>query len=231
MNPDDKAEMFEFLKRVAQGLAGAVGKMCEVVIHDFNDAEHSIIAIENGYVTGRKVGDSFGVLGLQVLRDPPKGDLINYRTETKDGRLLRSSSLFLRDKKGDMFGALCVNLDVTEVAKAQKVLEDLTSSLRGVIDEGFETSVDEALSLLINEAIRTTGKESDAMDREDRIRVIYLLESKGAFLIRYSIDRVAESLNISKFTVYNYLEEVKSRRGINQESPQEKQSASNPGSR
>jgi len=49
------------------------------------------------------------------------------------------------------------------------------------------------------------------MEREDKIAVISHLESKGTFLIRYSIDRVAQALNISKFTIYNYLEELKSR--------------------
>jgi len=206
MDPSERARTFDFLKKLTHALAATVGSICEVVLHDFSNPEHSIIAIENGHVTGRKVGDSFGVFGLQVLRDPPKEDLINYRTTTKDGKLLRSSSLFLRDENGEMIGAICVNLDLTQVLKTQKLFEDLASTPKGAIDEGFETSVDEALELLIREAIRTTGKEISAMDREDKIHVISYLEKKGAFLIRYSIDRVAQSLNISKFTVYNYLE-------------------------
>jgi predicted transcriptional regulator YheO len=206
MDPAERARTFDLLKKLTHALAATVGSICEVVLHDFSNPEHSIIAIENGHVTGRKVGDSFGVFGLQVLRDQPKEDLINYRTTTKDGKLLRSSSLFLRDEDGEMIGAMCVNLDLTQVLKTQKLFEDLTSTPKGAIDEGFETSVDEALELLIREAIRTTGKEITAMDREDKIQVISYLEKKGAFLIRYSIDRVAQSLNISKFTVYNYLE-------------------------
>lgn len=216
MDRAEKQRTFDFLKKLTHALAAAVGSMCEVVLHDFSNPEHSIVAIENGHVTGRKVGDSFGVLGLQVLRDSPKEDLINYRTTTKDGKLLRSSSLFLRDDDGEMFGAMCVNLDITQILKTQKLFDDLTSTLKGAIDEGFETSVDEALDLLIRDAIRATGKEISTMDREDKIHVISYLESKGAFLIRYSIDRVAQSLNISKFTVYNYLEEVKSRQEATQ---------------
>jgi len=211
MHPTEREHTFEFLKKLTHAVAAAVGSICEVVLHDFSTPEHSIIAIENGHVTGRKVGDSFGVFGLQVLRDLPKEDLINYRTTTKDGKVLRSSSLFLRDENGEMIGAMCINLDITQVLKTQRLLEDLTSTPKGAIDEGFETSVDEALDLLIRDAIRTTRKEVSAMDREDKIHVISYLETKGAFLIRYSIDRVAQSLNISKFTVYNYLEEVKSR--------------------
>jgi predicted transcriptional regulator YheO len=110
-----------------------------------------------------------------------------------------------------MFGALCVNIDLTQILKGQEFIDELTSTPKGAVDEGFETSVEESLDLLIREAIRTTRKEVSAMDREDKVRVIAYLESKGAFLIRYSIDRVAQSLYISKFTVYNYLGEIKSR--------------------
>lgn len=211
MDPAEKARTFELLKSLTRALAIAVGNICEVVLHDFRDPEHSIIAIENGHVTGRKVGDSASVFGLQLLHNSPKEDLIDYRTTTKEGKKLRSSSVLLRENNGELFGAICVNVDLTQILKAQKLFDDLTSTLRGAIDEGFETSVDEALDLLIRSAIRTTGKEVPGMEREDKVQVISYLESKGAFLIRYSIDRVAQCLGVSKFTVYNYLEELNSR--------------------
>ena len=53
------ASTLEFLLRLAKGLARQFGPNCEVVVHDLasNDPERSIVAIENGHVTGRKVGD------------------------------------------------------------------------------------------------------------------------------------------------------------------------------
>lgn len=35
--------------------------------------------------------------------------------------------------------------------------------------------------------------------------MVKTLDAKGAFLIKKSIDRVADYLGISRFTVYNYL--------------------------
>jgi predicted transcriptional regulator YheO len=69
--------------------------------------------------------------------------------------------------------------------------------------------VDEVLEMLFQDAVRSTGKQISEFTREDKIAVISYLETKGAFLIRYSVDRVAELLSISKFTIYNYLDEVK----------------------
>lgn len=203
--------MFEFLSRLTGGLAGALGESCEIVLHDFRQPEQSIIAIANGHITGRRVGDTLDALGLEALRKPPRQDLINYRTETRDGKALRSSSILLRDEGGQAYGALCVNLDVTGLLKAQHFLEAITTPERTGIAEGFEHSVDEVLALLVQDAIRATGKDVAAMNREDKITVIAHLEEKGAFLIRYSVDRVAELLNISKYTIYNYLEEIRTR--------------------
>ena len=46
------------LKQVAKGIAGHFGSSCEVVIHELSErsADSSIVAIENGHVSGRKAG-------------------------------------------------------------------------------------------------------------------------------------------------------------------------------
>lgn len=211
MTDAERKTLLDFCSRLADGLAEAIGKNCEAVVHDFEDPEHSIVAIANGHITGRKVGDTVDVLGLQLLRNPPPGDLLNYRTETKSGRVLRSSSIFLRKDSGEIFGALCVNYDISGLMKLQQWLQDTVLPVQSDVHEEFEHDVDSILEHLIQDAVRSTGKETAGLTREDKIAVITYLENKGAFLIRYSADRIAELLSISKYTIYNYLEEVKAR--------------------
>jgi predicted transcriptional regulator YheO len=213
MSEAERKSLLDFCSRLTNGLAEAIGKSCEVVVHDFEDPEHSIISIANGHITGRKVGDTVDVLGLQLLRNPPAGDLLNYRTETKSGRVLRSSSIFLRKPSGDIYGALCVNYDISGLVKLQQWLQDTVLPVEHEVHEEFENDVDSILDHLIWDAIRSTGKDVAQLTREDKIAVIAYLENKGAFLIRYSVDRIAELLSISKYTIYNYLEEIKARQG------------------
>lgn len=40
--------------------------------------------------------------------------------------------------------------------------------------------------------------------------MIEYLDNRGAFLITRSSDRVCDALGISKFTLYNYLEQIRS---------------------
>jgi predicted transcriptional regulator YheO len=207
----EKRYLFGFLERLTHALGEAIGKNCEIVLHDFSEPEKSVVAIANGHITGRKIGDTLDVLGFQLLRQPPDGDLLNYQTTTKSGKVLRSSSIFLRTEQGEIFGSLCINCDLTGLLKLQEWLQGTIDAPQAGPQEEFEQSVDEVLDRLIRDAIYSTGKDISQLTRDEKIAVISYLESKGAFLVRYSMDRIAELLNLSKYTIYNYLEEIKAR--------------------
>ena len=55
--------------------------------------EHSIVAIENGHVTGRKVGDGASHVVLEQVRqaDAQPSDQLSYLTKTPDGKIDRKS--------------------------------------------------------------------------------------------------------------------------------------------
>jgi len=215
----EKEYLLNFVSRLSDALGQTFGKYCEIVVHDFSSPESSIIAITNGSLTGRKVGDTLDALGFQLLKNHPASDLLNYRTKTKDGKDLRSSSIFLRDEKGQIFGALCVNVDVSGLLKAQAWIEEALGSASATIDERFEHSVDEVLETLIQNAISSIAKNIADMTREDKVAIVAYLEAKGAFLIRYSVERVAELLGHTKYTIYNYLDEIRNKQEVENAAP------------
>jgi predicted transcriptional regulator YheO len=208
-----------FVSRLADVLGQTLGKYCEVVVHDLNSPENSIIAIANGGLTGRNVGDTLDALGFQLLKTHPASDLVNYRTKTKDGKELRSSSIFLRDENGQVFGALCINVDISGLLKAQEWLQDALGTASATVDEHFERTVEEVLETLIRNAIASTGKDIADLTREEKVRIVAYLEDKGAFLIRYSVERVAELLGMTKYTIYNYLDEIRTKQGAAEPDP------------
>lgn len=214
MKQTEKEYLLDFVSRLVDALGQTFGKYCEIVVHDFNSPESSIIAIANGSLTGRKIGDTLDALGFQLLKNHPAADLLNYRTKTKEGKELRSSSVFLRDDKGQIFGALCVNVDISALLKAQEWVQEALGSASTTIDERFEHSVDEVLETLIQNAISSIGKNPPDMSREEKVAIVAYLEAKGAFLIRYSVERVAELLGMTKYTIYNYLDEIKKKQDV-----------------
>ena len=94
----------DFYTRLAHGLAAQFGSNCEIVVHDLesNDVEHSIVAIENGYISGRKLGDGPSHIVLESLQNGEKHteDKLAYLTKTKDGKILKSSTIYIRNPKG-----------------------------------------------------------------------------------------------------------------------------------
>lgn len=212
MQPFEKTRVLDFLARLTEGLAKALGPNCEIVLHDFSKPESSIVAIGNGHITERKVGDTLDMLGFQLLRQAPSSDLFNYETSTKAGKTLRSSSIFLRDDAGVIFGSVCINCDTSELVALREWLNRELQTSDVKVEEHFEHSIEEVLDGFVQSALATVGKPASDLTRDEKISIVEQLESKGAFQVRYSVDRVAELLFLSKYTIYNYLEEIKAKR-------------------
>ena len=213
-----KDEM-DLLTRMMKAIAAQVGPNCEVVLHDYeDDYDHTIAAIENGHVTGRNVGDCGTNLGLEVLRGTTRnGDKYNYMTQTRDGKVLRSSSIYIYDDHGQAIGALCMNWDVTEFINAGKALQQITEvsgdhEAEPEVKEVISSNVSDILDAMIHDSLKYVGKPVDKMSKEDKMKGLKYLDEKGAFLIKKSGEKVMEFYKISKYTLYNYLEQSQSRK-------------------
>lgn len=204
-------EEFDNLNRTIKMIANQFGDKCEVILHDLTgDYDHTIVAIEHGYITGRTIGGCGSNIGLQVLRGTSNGeDMYNYFTKTPTGKLLRSSTIHLRDDEGKVIGAICVNFDITELVDMESQIQSLTmfsGKNSAGAGECLATNVTELMDYLIAECETLMGKTADQLTKEDKIAAIRFFDSKGAFLITKAGDRICEFLNISKFTLYNYLD-------------------------
>jgi HTH domain len=62
-----------------------------------------------------------------------------------------------------------------------------------------------ALERLIAGVERELGGVLAELSREDKQRAVRLLEERGAFMLRRSVDDVADAMGVSRITVYNYL--------------------------
>ena len=200
----------EMLTGIAECIAEQFGSNCEVVLHDLTRPyDNTIVAIWNGHVTGRKVGGSGTNTGLEILRGTaePK-DTYHYINTTPDGKILRSSSKYFKDESGRVVGSLCINYDITDLTALQKTLQEITEpDKKNTQKEMFTSNVDELLDAMLLDAVHHTGKEVKELEKEDKVAIVHYLDGKGAFLIKKSAERVADFLGISRFTVYNYLNE------------------------
>lgn len=212
----------DLLIQLAHGLAIQFGDSCEIVIHDLKaeQLEHSVVHIENGHVTGRKLGDGPSRVVFDTLsKDPAKiKDRLSYLTKTEDGRILKSSTMYVRGDNGKVEYIFSLNYDITALLSIESAVHSLVTTQKEAqvrenrrIDDDSQPqpilhNVTDLLDSLIEQALNLVGKPVAAMNKEDKIKVVQFLNNAGAFLITKSGDRVASLLEISKFTLYNYMD-------------------------
>ena len=204
-------EIQPLLERFMKVIAQQFGENCEVVVHDLTQGlEHSVIAIENGYVTGRKVGSPSTNLGLEVLRGTQKGaDRYGYITHTPNGKILRSSSIYFENDEGKIIGSFCVNFDITDLLRTQNFLKNLTvSNDASYTQEHFMPDLNDIVEILIHEYLSSHDLKLETMGKTEKFNLIKYLDDKGAFLVRNSSNKVCEFLDISKYTLYAYLKDI-----------------------
>ena len=209
-------KQFDALKQIARGVAAQFGSNCEVVIHEISQksAYSSIVAIENGHISGRKVGDGPSHVVLEQLGKIDKGDSedhLCYLTRTKDGRILKSSSMYIRDDEGKVGAIFCINFDVSTMQMFSNTLNELISPDASEQKEPkrITLNVSDLLDDLILQADELIGKPVALMNKDDKVKAIDYLNRAGALMITKSGDKIAKHFGISKYTLYSYLDNAK----------------------
>lgn len=211
----------DILIQLAHGLAEHFGPQCEIAIHDVTrDLSNTIVYIENGQISGRTEGDAASNVVLEALHTPPEElkDQIGYLTRSSDGKALKSSSIYIRDRSGNLRYIFSVNYDISSLKAVDELIRGLITTHPATDQSGkaeqekqesaprIPHTVTELLDSLIEHALAEVGKPVVMMTKEDKIRVVRYLNDAGAFLITKSGDRIASVLGISKFTLYKYME-------------------------
>ncbi|WP_417760129.1 helix-turn-helix transcriptional regulator [Shewanella sp.] len=215
------------LKTVVELLEHVLSNNVEVVLHDMTLPESSVIALANGHVTGRALGDS--------ILAGPKGDvgfteafkklnehgdhnsvIASYHTVAKSGLALHSSTAIFRDSDGIPYAALCFNSDMTIPQAAYSWLskmlnKDITPISKTASAQHQPAQVDTLMEDIIDSAINAHAKPLAQFSKEDKIAAVATMQSNGIFVVRGGVNRAAKALGVTRFTIYNYLDELKKR--------------------
>lgn len=210
---DHARVVLDVLKPLVTGLARAFAPYTEVVLHDLTAFPQSIAAIA-GNVTGRMVGGPPTDLGLKTLVEEPEHDLVGYRSTLPTGKVLHSSSLFVRAATGRAVVALCINTEISDLLRAQQFLATLApldwgSTTQGVTQESYPVSVDELSQGLLDEVIANASITVELMKKQHKMAVVAELDARGFFSLREAVEQAARRLAVSRYTIYNYLNELR----------------------
>lgn len=203
--------VFEQAIRTAESIHKMFGQNCEAVVHDFSNLEKSLIHV-SGTLTSREIGSPATDLVLKELNKQENeiNDIPNYSTISNSGIVMKSSTVFLRDINNNVIGALCINFNISMLASLTSELQDFIQFEEHVeTSESFYSTVHDVIEEMVKQVVQEFNQSPHLLSMDEKIAVVRRLEEKGAFLIKGAIEYLATYLNVSKFTVYNYLQKIR----------------------
>lgn len=199
---------------VMKGMKDLIGNNIEFILHDLSSPQSSV-AVVVGNVTNRQVGAPSTNVVTEALKkygDDAK-DILGYPSVSKDGRMLRSSTIFIRDEDNHIVGCFCFNVDLTDYYIAENLLKSFCT-LNSVEDqkesqEVFAQDIGEVVEEIVQYEINKFGKPVPMMSRHEKLQLVEILDSKGVFDVKGSPEMVARFLGASVFTIYNYIKQIR----------------------
>jgi predicted transcriptional regulator YheO len=220
----DGERLIAVFSQLVEPIGRSLPSSSEVVLHDLSLLPNSIVSIY-GDVTGRRVGDPATDLLLQKVSDLTDDRMVGYETSLPDGRRIRSSTMIIRDVAGVPVAAFCINSDLSAWLSVQRVVDimltgvapaaadvprptPVAGTVRDEPTEMFVRDVDELAAHLIHRAVASIGVPVELMHKRHKVEVVRDLRSRGMFMLRDAVEMIASSLLVSRFTIYNYLNEI-----------------------
>jgi predicted transcriptional regulator YheO len=207
-------QIFEHYIRVGEIIAEKFSPYLEVIIHDLKDPEHSIIAIFNNHITGRKIGDGTSDIGYKKLANKLPDKIVNYENTSPSGAKLKSSTLTIRNGHGKIIGSMAFNFDLTPFENVQEFFNTITKTSKSKLDDFpkqeqfFVWSVRDDLEQALNKYIIANGLQGKVLTRKDKLNVVVLMKKEGHIKKRGAMSILSELLAITRPTLYKYLKDA-----------------------
>lgn len=207
------------LKAAIQALGSVAARNMEMLLHDLDHPERSVVAIVNGHLSGRALGSpilaapeqdqGFKALMQATVDQPGSTPIVlpDYPTTLK-GRTLRSATAIFRDSSGHPFASLCVNTDVTDLDAALAFLQQLQPLGASAPAPASEPAAMEALMAeIIQGALQRSGH--GRMNKQAKVEAVRVMQERGLFIVKGGVEKAATALGVTRYTIYNYLEQLR----------------------
>ena len=212
INQSQNREILEHYVKAGEIIAEMFAPNLEVIIHDLQTPEHSIIAIFNNHITGRKIGDGTSDIGYKKLEGELPDKIVNYNNQSPSGLDLKSSSLTIRNRGGEIIGSMGLNFDLSSFVNIKEFLEMFTETFALDIlpkqEEFFMWSVKDEIQQALNKYIASHDLQGKILNRKDKLNVVAYMKKEGHIKKKGAISILSEMLAITRPTLYKYIKEV-----------------------
>ena len=205
-------QIFTHYINVAEILGEMFGPILEVIVHDLRKPKHSIIAIVNGHITGRTVGDGTSDLGVLRLRGELPDKIVGYENQSPSGEKLKSATLAIRNAENTLLGSFSMNLQVSYFDQFGKFIEQFISTHANTFtpkkEQFYLFTPREEIKSACQHFIVKQGLMGKPLNRAQKREAVAYLHHEGHLNKRGVVTIISEELGVSRNTIYRYLKEI-----------------------
>lgn len=201
-------------------IAKTFGSSCEVVLHDITKPKNSVVYVA-GSVTGRQIGQSFDHLITQVIlsKDFKDDFTANYYFTAANGKRIKSSTSLIRDENAEAIGAVCINIDISLASELFKIFGEFLGDKDVLQSEQSSNeiaqSTEDIVKIVENLIDKIIGqRDTQGLKKDEKKELVRFMEQRGIFAVKGAFDMVATRLNISKVSVYAYIDEIRKQSAV-----------------
>ena len=180
----------------------------EVAVHDLEQG--TVVAIYHN-ISQRKIGEASPLKELEVNTQDFPAYFTPYYKQNWDGRPLKCTSITMRNTKGDPVGLICVNVDTSFFQEGYRLLETflkITGEAENPI-EIFGSKCEEQAAAIIQHYLDENHLSLNRLHRNQKKELVQQLYQKGIFNFKNAAPFIAQKLNTSRATIYNYIKTLK----------------------
>jgi D-arginine utilization repressor len=179
----------------------------EAAVHDLEQGK--IVAIYHN-ISQRQVGDPSPLKELKVdTKDFPEY-FSPYYKQNWDGRPLKCTSITMRNKKGDPIGLICLNVDTSFFQDGYRLLETFLKTKNEAENpiEIFGSECESQAIGVIQQYLEEKHLSLNHLNRDQKKELVQQLYRKGIFNFKNATPFIAQKLNTSRASVYNYIKQI-----------------------
>lgn len=182
----------------------------EVTVHDLPDGR--IAAIYHN-LSQRKVGDTCPLKELKTNPDHYPEFFSPYFKTNWDGRVLKCVAITIRGPDDQPIGLISLNVDISAIQNTNRLLETFLKihDLADAAIEPLGSSCEEQATCILQQFLNEKNLSLAHLNRAQKREAVQHLYQKGVFNFKNAAPFIAQYLNLSRASIYNYIKQIEPR--------------------
>lgn len=213
MKTEKKRSLTEYIKKYEPMISAMVDLFhphLEIAIHRLDTGE--LVSIYNN-ISKRNIGDKIPTRVFLSNKDQLPQYYPFYFKRNWNGDQLKCTTTFIRNEENEPIGLICFNYDIQtflnigEIANRFATPREAGSNPLNLYIKNPTAEIGQVIQEIIKEK-KLPALDASKLTYEEKSSIVQELYFKGVFNLKNSISSVAQILNLTRPTIYKYLDTI-----------------------